>query len=79
MPQNGSSSEFVQRCEDEMAMLITACDHVDRLRTFGVVLQQRGMVTPATYRDYRDSCDCIAHALMLGRHNTARLRNGGQP
>ncbi len=76
MPQNRTSSEFVQRCEDEMAVLITACDQVDKLRTFGVVLQQRGMVTPATYRDYRDSLDYVAHALMIGRRNTGQLRRG---
>lgn len=77
MPQNGTSSEFVQRCEDEMAVLITACDQVDRLRTFGAVLRQRGMVTPTAYRDYRDSCDYVANALMIGRRNTGRLRRGG--
>jgi hypothetical protein len=34
------------------------------------------MITAPTYRDFRDSCDYIAHALHIARRNTGRLRNG---
>ena len=62
-----------------MAMLITAGDHIDRLRAFGTVLRQRGLITEPAYRDHRDSLDYIAHANLIARRNTARLRNETRP
>jgi hypothetical protein len=58
---------------------LTSCDQLDRLRAFGLALRQRGAITEPTYRDYRDTCDCIAAGLMIGRRNTARLRKRMDP
>lgn len=76
-PLNGVSSEYVQDREDEMAVLITACDQVDSLRSLGIALRRRDMITEAYYRDLRDTLDCIATALTIARRNTAMLRRGG--
>lgn len=76
-PTNGVSSEYIHDREDDMAVLITACDQVDSLRSLGIALRRRDMITEAYYRDLRDTLDCIAAALAIARRNTAMLRRGG--
>lgn len=77
MPTLGVSSEWLEEREDEIAQMLTARDHVERLRWLGELLRRRNLITSAYYRDLRDSLDYIAAALLIGKHNTARLRNGG--
>ena len=79
MPRPGNSTEYVHRCEDEIARFLTASDHVERLRILGRLLLRRRMISEAYYHDMTDSLDFIAGALLVGKRNTARLRNGGQP
>lgn len=74
MPRLNSSVRAIQVCEDDMAVLITACDQVDLFRHTWALLYQRRKMTAAAYRDGRDALDYIAHALQLARHNTGRLR-----
>lgn len=76
MPASGTSSEWVQDREDELAQLICAKDeHLDQLRSLTDLLHQRRFVSEAYYRDVRDSLDFIAAALLIGKRNTALLRN----
>lgn len=76
MPASGVSSEWVQEREDEIARLISAKDeHLDHLRQLAELLHRRQFVTDSYYRDLRDSLDCIAGALLIGKRNTAQLRN----
>lgn len=77
MPKSGVSTEWIETLEDEIAQMLTARDHVDRLYTLADLLRRRNIVTDAYYRDMRDSLDYIAAALLTGRRNTARLRNTG--
>ena len=76
MPSDGISSAWVQDREDEIARLICAKDeHLDHLRQLAELLHQRRFVSDAYYRDVRDSLDYIAGALLIGKRNTAVLRN----
>lgn len=76
MPASGVSSEWVQDREDELARLISAKDeHLDQLRQLADLLRRRQFVTESYYRDLRDSLDYIAGALLVGKRNTATLRN----
>ena len=76
MPASGVSSEWVQEREDEIARLIAAKDeHLDNLRQLAELLRRRQFVTETYYRDLRDSLDYIAGALLIGKRNTAALRN----
>ncbi len=76
MPEAGISSEWLQAREDEIARLIVAKDeHLDRLRIVADLLRQRHFVSEAYYHDLRDSLDFIASALLIGKRNTATLRN----
>lgn len=76
MPASGVSSEWVQEREDEIARLISAKDeHLDQLRQLADLLRRRQFVTESYYRDLRDSLDYIAGALLVGKRNTATLRN----
>lgn len=77
MPTQGVSTEWLETLEDEIAHMVTARDHVDSLRRLGELLHRRHMISAAYYGDMRDSLDYIAAALLTGKHNTARLRNGG--
>lgn len=80
MPASGTSSEWVQDREDEIAQLISAKDeHLDQLRQLTELLRQRRFVSEAYYRDVRDSLDYIAAALLVGKRNTALLRNHTPP
>jgi hypothetical protein len=74
VPKAGHSCEDTQLLEDDTARLLGAGDQLDQLRAFGLALRQRGKITDATYRDFRDACDILAAALLTGRRNTARLR-----
>ncbi|GIV73511.1 hypothetical protein [Caldilinea sp.] len=75
MPRNGVSSDWVAEREDEIARFITARDHLDRLQRLMELLHSRRMITDAYYQDVRDSLDYIAAMLLVGKRNTARLRN----
>lgn len=74
MPNPGASSDHLNRLEDDIAVFLTARDHLDRLQQLIDLLKQRRHITPAYHADARDSLDHIAHALLLGKHNTAALR-----
>lgn len=69
------SNEYIEAKEDEIARLITASEHVDKLRALADTLHRRGFVTTAYYRDLRDSLTFIDGALLTGKMNTAQLRN----
>lgn len=76
MPADGNSSEWLQQREDEIARLIAAKDeHLDQLRSLAELLRARRFVSDAYYHDMRDSLDYIAGALLIGKRNTAALRN----
>ena len=76
MPNGGVSSEWVQEREDEIARLIAAKDeHLDHLHALADLLRQRRFISDAYYHDMRDSLDFIAGALLIGKRNTATLRN----
>jgi len=77
MPTLGVSSEWLETLEDEIAHMVTARDHLDKVRNLGDLLRRRDLISQAYYADLRDSLDYIAAALLTGKHNTARLRNGG--
>lgn len=79
MPKNSVSTEWIEALGDEIAQMLTAGDHVDRLRALASLLRRRDIITDAYYRDMRDSLDFIAAALLIGKRNTARLRNGATP
>ncbi len=80
MPASGVSSEWVQDREDEIAQLISAKDeHLDQLRQLTDLLRSRRFVSESYYRDVRDSLDYIAAALLVGKRNTATLRNHPPP
>lgn len=74
MPRHGTSSDELNTLEDEIAVMLTARDHLDRLADLIDLLHTRGHITPAYRADARDSLDAIAHALLVGKHNTVRLR-----
>ena len=74
MPRAGSSVKAIQTCEDDAARMITACDHVDRFRDVWRVMRERGKITEATYRDGRDSLDCVANALLIARRYVGMAR-----
>lgn len=66
MPKSGVSTEWIETLEDEIAQMLTARDHVDRLRTLADLLRRRNIVTDAYYRDMRDSLDYIASRCIRG-------------
>lgn len=67
--------EFIEVREDEIARLITAGEHVDKLRGLADMLRKRGYITTAYFHDMRDSLTFIDGALLVGKTNTAMLRN----
>lgn len=69
------SNEFIEAREDEMAQLITASEGMDKLRRVATVLHKRQMITTPYYIDMRDTIDQATSALLIGRRNTATLRN----
>jgi hypothetical protein len=69
------SNEYVEAKEDEIARLIVAGEHVDKLRSLAETLRRRGMITSAYYQDVRDTLTFIDGALLVGKQNTAALRN----
>ena len=73
---NGVSDEWIGAREDEIAILITATEHLDRLRQMAAILRRRDMITDAYYQDIRDSVDYISNAVLIGKRNTANLRKG---
>jgi hypothetical protein len=78
MPTLGVSTEWIETLEDEIAQMLTARDNVERVRALGELLRRLNLISTAYYRDLRDSLDYIAAALLAGKRNTARLRNGGR-
>jgi hypothetical protein len=79
MPQLGISSDWLADREDDIARLIEAKDkHLYGVRVLAELLHKRGHITPAYYSDLCDSLDAIGTALLVGKHNTARLRNWGE-
>ncbi len=75
MPRDGVSTDWVEDRENEIAMFLIARDEVDGLRHLLGVLHRRKMISDAYYEDARDSLDYIANALLVGKKNTAALRN----
>lgn len=69
------SNEYIETKEDEIARLIVAGEHVDKLRGLAETLRRRGMITSAYYQDMRDTLTFIDGALLVGKQNTATLRN----
>ena len=79
MPRAGTSVKFIQQCEDDMAVLLTARDQLETLQLIAVLLHKNGRITQSTYHDIRDGCDYIVRALAIARRNTGRLRREGTP
>jgi hypothetical protein len=77
MPKLGVSTEWLETREDEIARILTAREHVERIRALGRVLAQRRAITPAYAADLNDSLDYIVAALLIGKRNTATLRGVG--
>lgn len=75
MPHDGSNSDWIAERENEIARFLTARDQVDSLRRLLDLFYRRKMMTHAYYQDARDALDCIAAALLVGKKNTALLRN----
>lgn len=73
---SGVSAEWIGAREDEIAILITAGDHLDKLRQLAAILHRRALVSDAYYLDIRDSITYIGNAVLIGKRNTACLRNG---
>lgn len=69
------SNEYIETREDEIARFITAGEHVDKLRALAEKLMRRNMLTTAYYHDVRDTLTYIDGALLVGKINTATLRN----
>lgn len=69
------SNEYIEAREDEIARFIIAAEHVDKLRGLAEQLRQRGMVSTQYYLDLRDTLTFIDGALLIGKSNTAQLRN----
>lgn len=72
------SNEYIEEREDEIARFITASEHVDKLRALAERLARRNMLTTAYYYDVRDTLTFIDGVLLIGKTNTAMLRNGGR-
>jgi hypothetical protein len=69
------SNEYIEAREDELARFITASELVDNLRRCAEVLYKRDRITPALYHDMRDTITYIDGTLLIGKQNTATLRN----
>lgn len=67
--------DYLEAREDELARFITAHEHMDKLREMGRVLCKRQMITELYYRDLQDTLSYVDSTLMIGKHNTAILRN----
>ncbi len=78
MPRDGISSEWVEDRENETAQFLIARDQVDALRELVDLLHRRQMLTDAYHQDARDALDYISAALLIGKKNTALLRNSSQ-
>lgn len=74
--QEAISSEWLETKEDEIAQLIAGSQDVDKLRELARILHERGMITPAYYYDLRDTLDHLSAVILIGKRNTAALRNG---
>lgn len=61
MPKLGVSTEWLETREDEIARILTAREHVERIRALGRVLAQRRAIT----RKIRRPCP---HCSGTGRH-----------
>lgn len=70
-----ASNEYIEVREDEIARFITASEHVDKLRALAERLLARSMISTAYFHDMRDTLTYIDGALLLGKQNTAMLRN----
>ena len=75
MPQAGISSEWLADREDEIAQFIIAREQADGLHHLVELLRQRRLISEAYYQDARDSLDYIIGVLLVGKKNTATLRN----
>lgn len=71
-----TSNEYIETREDEIAQMIIALEHLDRLRRLAEILYKKDSISTAYYRDMRDSVEYIANTVRMGKHNTAALRNG---
>ncbi len=79
MPRGGVSTEWIEDREDEIALILRAQRHVEQFRALMRVLLGRGFVTEVYYADALDSLALIDWALLVGKRNTAMLRNGREP
>lgn len=75
MGHEAISTEYIEAREDELAQLIIASEGMDKLRRVATVLHRRQMITTPYYVDMRDTIDQATSALLIGRRNTAALRN----
>lgn len=74
MPREGISTEWLEAREDDIAQILTAQEHVRRMRRMVEVLTERQMITWQYALDAYDSLDYIGGALLVGKINTAKLR-----
>lgn len=72
------STEYIETREDEIAQLIIGSQDVDKLRELAERLHRRNMITTSYYHDMRDTLDHLSACILIGKRNTAALRNGGR-
>lgn len=70
-----ASNEYIEAREDELARFVQAIEFVDHLRHLVEILYRRNRVTTAYYHDIRDTLTYIDGTLLIGKKNTAALRN----
>lgn len=74
MPVSGVSVEWVEAKEDEIARIITAQEHVRRMRRFVEVMAESQFIMPDYEQRAHDSLDYVAEVLLTAKRNTAQLR-----
>lgn len=67
--------EFTGARMDEIARFITAIEFMDKLRDMAHTMHKHNRITEAYYYDLRDTLIYIDGTLLLGKQNTAALRD----
>ena len=77
MPRiSGTSDDFTEMLEDDIATMITAREDLQYLHVLLHEFRKRNYLEPDAYHEYLKILDRIGTALQVAKRHTAARRNG---
>ena len=68
-------TKWIEMRENEIARFITSIENMDRLEALGEILFRKGYIDAEYHGRFTELVDEARDVLIIGKHNTARLRN----